>query len=62
MYMGILRKFQVKDDGNVTVFALPNGTVLCADNSFADCFGLAAKDVMGRTISGLSTDQEAFDK
>eukprot|EP00775_Hariotina_reticulata_P009112 gene9112-9281_t len=62
MYMGILRKFQVKDDGNVTVFALPNGTVLCTDASFRDCFGLAAKDVMGRMISGLSTDQESFDR
>eukprot|EP00775_Hariotina_reticulata_P003511 gene3511-3781_t len=62
IYMGILRAYNIKDDGNVKVWALPNGVAMCCDDHFRDCFGITSSSVLGRNISSFSTDQEAFDR
>jgi hypothetical protein len=62
IYMGIMRAFNIKDDGNVKVWALPNGIAMCCDDHFRDCFGITSSSVLGRKISSYSTEQEAFDR
>jgi hypothetical protein len=44
------------------VWTTPNGIVLCADDRFRDWFGLPSKELVGRSISSLSTDIEGFDR
>ena len=38
------------------------GTVLCADERFRDWFGISSKELVGRSISSMSTDMEGFEK
>jgi hypothetical protein len=44
------------------VWATPTGIVLCADERFRDWFGVPSKELVGRSISSLSTDIEGFDR
>lgn len=44
------------------VWATTTGTVLCADDRFTDWFGLSSRELVGRSISSLSTDIEGFDR
>jgi len=62
IYMGVLRAYNIKDDGNVKVWALPNGIAMCCDDHFRDCFGITSGHVLGRNILDFSTNQEAFDR
>jgi len=62
IYMGIMRPFNIKEDGTVKIWALPNGTMMCTNDQMRDCFGLNSKDVLGRNISVLSTEQEVFER
>eukprot|EP00775_Hariotina_reticulata_P001355 gene1355-1696_t len=62
IYMGIMRAFNIKEDGLVKIWALPNGTMMCTNDQIRDCFGINSRDVLGRNISILSTEQDAFEK
>jgi hypothetical protein len=44
------------------VWVTPSGLVLCADERFRDWFGVPSKELVGRSISSLSTDIEGFDR
>ncbi|KAF8055488.1 tmcC [Scenedesmus sp. PABB004] len=59
IFMGVLRADNTASD-TVKIWATPTGTVLCTDERFRDFFGLASKEVVGRAVSSLTTDVEAF--
>eukprot|EP00883_Tetradesmus_obliquus_P002715 jgi/Sobl393_1/12921/SZX78204.1 len=62
IFMGVLRN-RVDDDPNIVrVWTTPAGVVLCADERFRDWFGLPSGELVGRPVSGLSTDIEGFDR
>jgi hypothetical protein len=62
IFMSVLRPATAPDPSLVKVWVTTNGVVLCADERFRDWFGMNGRELVGRSISTLSTDIEGFDK
>jgi hypothetical protein len=62
IFMAVMRPSTSGDPNTVRVWITNAGTVLCADDRFRDWFGTSSKDLVGRSISSMSTDMEGFEK
>jgi hypothetical protein len=61
--MGLIRVLQDTDPSVVRLWVAPStGAILCADDRFADNFGIAHAEVAGRAFSTLGPDIEALER
>lgn len=62
IFMGLMRRAEEPDPSVVRLWVAPaSGVILCADERFADNFGISHADVAGRAFSTLGPDMEALD-
>lgn len=63
IFLGLLRVERSEDASLVRVWVAPgSGLILTADESFADGFGVAAGELVGRGLSSLGPDIEKLDR
>ena len=61
--MGVMRRAEEPDPSVVRLWVTPaSGLILCADERFADNFGVTNADIAGRAFSTLGLDMEVLDK
>jgi len=61
--MGLIKKVEENDPSTVRLWVAPvTGIILCADERFADNFGVTHAEVAGRAFSTLGPDIEALDR
>ncbi|KAI8467685.1 MAG: hypothetical protein J3K34DRAFT_523567 [Monoraphidium minutum] len=63
VFMGVLHCAEESDPSVVRLWVTPgSGIILCADERFADNFGVSHADVAGRPFSTLGPDMEALNR
>jgi hypothetical protein len=63
IFMGLIKVLQDQDPAIVRLWVAPaTGAILCADERFADNFGVTNLEIAGRPFSTLGPDIEALEK